>query len=43
VKCEYFKYLRSMTTNVTRRTSEITSRIVIAKVPFNKKSLANWN
>ena len=40
---KYFNYLGSMMTNVARGTSEITSRIVIAKAAFNKKkTLANW-
>jgi hypothetical protein len=41
---EYFKYLGSLITNDARCTLEITARVVLAKLAFNKKlfSPANW-
>jgi hypothetical protein len=36
---KYFKYLGSMTTNDSRCTREIKSRIAMAKAAFNKKTL----
>jgi hypothetical protein len=45
VNVEYFSYLGSTITNDARCTSEIQSRIALAKAAFNSKktlSAANW-